>query len=133
MPTTMTLKVTPDDVNEQLKRFAAAHRRSLNSEAIACPKKIFSPLPRGRRRHSNTWRRPAPYGGTQARRTHAGGHRAIQACEAILIRCSCAIEELRFALGMGANLHPAQTLSHASLPTRARGAPTRNHIGGEAQ
>lgn len=34
MPTTLTLKNIPDEVYEQLKAAAAAHRRSLNSEAI---------------------------------------------------------------------------------------------------
>lgn len=36
MPTTITLKNIPDDVYERLKAAAAAHRRSLNSEAIVC-------------------------------------------------------------------------------------------------
>ena len=34
MPTTLTLKNIPDDLYEALKSAAAAHRRSLNSEAI---------------------------------------------------------------------------------------------------
>jgi antitoxin FitA len=36
MPTTLTLKNIPDAVYEQLKRSAAANRRSMNSEAIVC-------------------------------------------------------------------------------------------------
>lgn len=36
MPTTLTLKSIPDDVYAQLKVAAELHRRSLNSEAIAC-------------------------------------------------------------------------------------------------
>ena len=34
MPTTMTLKNIPDEVYDRLKAAAAAHRRSMNSEAI---------------------------------------------------------------------------------------------------
>lgn len=36
MPTTLTLKNIPDEVYEQLKLSAEAHRRSMNSEAIVC-------------------------------------------------------------------------------------------------
>lgn len=36
MPTTLTLKNIPDDVYDRLKLSAAAHRRSMNSEAIVC-------------------------------------------------------------------------------------------------
>lgn len=36
MPATLTLKNIPDAVYERLKRSAEAHRRSVNSEAIAC-------------------------------------------------------------------------------------------------
>jgi plasmid stability protein len=36
MPTTLTLKNVPDEVYERLKLSAAAHRRSMNSEAIVC-------------------------------------------------------------------------------------------------
>ena len=41
MPTTLTLKNIPDAVYERLKVSAAAHRRSLNSEAIACLEKVL--------------------------------------------------------------------------------------------
>lgn len=36
MPTNLTLKNIPDEVYERLKQSAAAHRRSINSEAIVC-------------------------------------------------------------------------------------------------
>ncbi len=36
MPTSLTLKNIPNAVYERLKMSAAAHRRSLNSEAIVC-------------------------------------------------------------------------------------------------
>lgn len=36
MPTTLTLKNIPDDIYERLKLSAAAHRRSMNNEAIVC-------------------------------------------------------------------------------------------------
>ena len=41
MPTTLTLKNIPDGVYERLKASAAIHRRSLNSEAIACLEKVL--------------------------------------------------------------------------------------------
>jgi plasmid stability protein len=43
MPTTMTLKNIPDDVYERLETAALAHRRSLNSEAIACLESVLLP------------------------------------------------------------------------------------------
>jgi len=43
MPTTITLKGIPDDVYVQLKSSAAANRRSLNSEAIACLETLLLP------------------------------------------------------------------------------------------
>lgn len=43
MPTTITLKGIPDDVYEQLRVSAAANRRSLNSEAIACLETLLLP------------------------------------------------------------------------------------------
>ena len=43
MPTTLTLKNIPDDVYERLKAAAAAHRRSLNSEAIVCLETALRP------------------------------------------------------------------------------------------
>ena len=43
MPTTLTLKNIPDEVYEQLKTSAEAHRRSLNSEAIVCLESVLLP------------------------------------------------------------------------------------------
>jgi antitoxin FitA len=43
VPTTLTLKNIPDDVYERLKTAAAAHRRSLNSEAIVCLESVLMP------------------------------------------------------------------------------------------
>jgi len=43
VPTTLTLKNIPDDVYERLKASAAAHRRSLNGEAIVCLEKALMP------------------------------------------------------------------------------------------
>ena len=43
MPTTLTLKNIPDDVYQRLKAAAAAHRRSLNSEAIVCLETVLTP------------------------------------------------------------------------------------------
>ena len=41
MPTTLTLKNIPDEVYERLKLSAAAHRRSMNSEAIVCLESVL--------------------------------------------------------------------------------------------
>lgn len=43
VPTTLTLKNIPDDVYERLRAAAAAHRRSLNSEAIVCLETVLTP------------------------------------------------------------------------------------------
>jgi antitoxin FitA len=43
VPTTLTLKNIPDEVYERLKAAAAAHRRSLNGEAIVCLEKVLLP------------------------------------------------------------------------------------------
>lgn len=43
MATTLTLKNIPDEVYERLKVSAAAHRRSLNSEAIVCLESVLLP------------------------------------------------------------------------------------------
>ena len=43
VPTTLTLKNIPDDIYERLKVAAAAHRRSLNSEAIVCLETVLMP------------------------------------------------------------------------------------------
>jgi plasmid stability protein len=43
MPTTLTLKGIPDDVYAQLKAAAEVHRRSLNSEVIACLENALLP------------------------------------------------------------------------------------------
>ena len=42
MPTTLTLKNIPDDLYARLKKSAEAHRRSLNSEVIACLEGVLS-------------------------------------------------------------------------------------------
>lgn len=41
MPTTLTLKNIPDDLYVRLKQSAEIHRRSLNSEAIACLESVL--------------------------------------------------------------------------------------------
>ncbi|HAR31071.1 MAG TPA: plasmid stability protein [Gammaproteobacteria bacterium] len=43
MPTTLTLKNIPDTLYERLKAAAAAHRRSMNSEAIVCLEAVLMP------------------------------------------------------------------------------------------
>ena len=43
MPTTLTLKNIPDEVYERLKRSAATHRRSVNSEALLCLETVLLP------------------------------------------------------------------------------------------
>lgn len=43
MPTNLTLKNVPDAVYERLKASAAAHRRSLNGEAIVCLEAMLMP------------------------------------------------------------------------------------------
>jgi plasmid stability protein len=43
VPTTLTLKNIPEEVYERLKASAAAHRRSLNSEAIVCLERALLP------------------------------------------------------------------------------------------
>lgn len=43
LPTTLTLKNIPDVVYERLRASAAAHRRSLNSEAIVCLESVLLP------------------------------------------------------------------------------------------
>jgi plasmid stability protein len=47
MPTTITLKNIPDDVYDRLRRSAATHRRSLNSEAIVCLEAVLLPIKLG--------------------------------------------------------------------------------------
>ncbi len=42
---TLTLKQVPDELYQQLKKRAAVHRRSLNSEAIVCLERILEPQP----------------------------------------------------------------------------------------
>jgi plasmid stability protein len=41
MPVTLTLKNIPDEIYTSLKNLAAAHRRSLNSEAINCLESVL--------------------------------------------------------------------------------------------
>jgi plasmid stability protein len=43
MATTLTLKSIPDVLYERLKASAAAHRRSLNSEALVCLEAVLLP------------------------------------------------------------------------------------------
>jgi antitoxin FitA len=43
MPTTLTLNDIPDDIYERLKQSAASHRRSLNSEILACLESVLMP------------------------------------------------------------------------------------------
>ena len=43
MPTTLTLKNSPDNLYERLKTAAERHRRSLNSEAIMCLEAVLMP------------------------------------------------------------------------------------------
>jgi antitoxin FitA len=43
MPTALTLKNIPDEVYDRLKISAEKHRRSLNSEAIACLEAVLLP------------------------------------------------------------------------------------------
>lgn len=43
MPTTLTLKNIPDALYERLKSTAAAHRRSLNSQAIVSLESVLMP------------------------------------------------------------------------------------------
>lgn len=43
MPVTLTLKNIPDAVYDSLKQAAAAHRRSLNGEAIVCLEAMLLP------------------------------------------------------------------------------------------
>lgn len=43
MPVMLTLKNIPDDLYLRLKVAAETHRRSLNSEVIACLETVFAP------------------------------------------------------------------------------------------
>jgi len=43
MGATITLKNIPDEVYNSLKKSAETHRRSLNSEAIACLERVLLP------------------------------------------------------------------------------------------
>lgn len=40
---TITLKGLPDDLYERIRKRAAEHRRSINSEIIFCLERIFQP------------------------------------------------------------------------------------------
>jgi len=42
---TLTLKQVPDELYQRLKQRAAAHRRSLNNEAIVCLEQLLEPQP----------------------------------------------------------------------------------------
>jgi len=39
---TITIKSVPDELYERLKKSAAAHRRSINSEVIVCLERTFA-------------------------------------------------------------------------------------------
>ncbi len=43
MPTTLTLKNIPDELYGRLKEVSDTHRRSLNSEVIACLEQLLLP------------------------------------------------------------------------------------------
>lgn len=42
---TITVKGLPDEVYDRLRKSAAAHRRSINSEVIVCLERTFSSRP----------------------------------------------------------------------------------------
>ncbi len=44
MSTAITLKNIPDEVYRRLKAVAETHRRSINSEAIACLERVLLPV-----------------------------------------------------------------------------------------
>ncbi len=59
----LTLKPVPDALYRRLKERAAAHRRSINNEAILCLERILEPQPvdpRSRLEEIRTLRREAP-------------------------------------------------------------------------
>ncbi|MYN06965.1 FitA-like ribbon-helix-helix domain-containing protein [Pseudoduganella aquatica] len=69
MPTTLTLKNIPDAVYDSLKLAAAAHRRSLNSEAIVCLESVLLPtkiMPSERIARARELRAALPAGQFQA-------------------------------------------------------------------
>ncbi len=74
VPTTLTLKNIPDDVYERLKAAAAAHRRSLNGEAIVCLETVLMPtrmsaeerIARARRLRVSQHRREFDHGDIEA-------------------------------------------------------------------
>lgn len=70
MPTTLTLKNIPEAVYERLKRSAATHRRSLNSEAIVCLESVLLPakaMPDERLARARALRAALPQGKFRAR------------------------------------------------------------------
>lgn len=70
MPTTLTLKNIPDDVYDRLKLSAAAHRRSMNSEAIVCLEAALLPAklaPTERLARARALREALPRGKFKAR------------------------------------------------------------------
>lgn len=59
----LTLKQVPDALYQRLKERAAAHRRSINNEAIVCLEQILEPQPvdpRSRLAEIRRLRRDAP-------------------------------------------------------------------------
>ncbi len=59
----LTLKKVPDTLYQRLKERAAAHRRSINNEAIVCLEGILEPRrvdPRNRLEEIRALRREAP-------------------------------------------------------------------------
>src|SRR5579859_1864424 len=70
MPATLTLKNIPDELYEQLKRSAEAHRRSMNSEAIVCLETMLLPESMGvseRLKRARELRKALPVGKFSAR------------------------------------------------------------------
>jgi len=70
MPATLTLKNIPDEVYDRLKLSAEAHRRSMNSEAIACLATVLLPTkvtPAERLARARELRAALPKGSFRAR------------------------------------------------------------------
>jgi antitoxin FitA len=77
MPATLRLKNIPDAVYERLKASAEMHRRSLNSEAIACLEAMLlpsRPSPAQRLARARTMRAGLPQGKFNGREIDAAKH-----------------------------------------------------------
>lgn len=70
MPANLTLKNIPDDIYTNLKASAQTHRRSLNSEIIACLERVLMPRRVGAEERLERARqlRAATHAGTFSRR-----------------------------------------------------------------